>query len=202
MREQKQRLRAQCLLERESLSTVEFSQRSRRIQQKVLEFPPYLAAMTVVLYSPIRNEVATEAIRDHALGLNKKLFYPKMGANKRLGLVQVNAADELQPGAFGILEPTGDMVLADADMVRLVVFVPGLAFDLQGNRLGRGWGWYDRVLSLLPERTPLVGLAYEFQIVERLPAERWDQRVSYIITDKRIIECGVGTSPSGQASRI
>lgn len=202
MREQKRRLRAQCLLERESLSTVELSQRSRRIQQKVLEFPPYLAAMTVVLYSPIRNEVATEAIRDHALGLNKKLFYPKMGTDKRVGLVQVHGADDFQPGAFGTLEPTGDRVLADADRVRLVVFVPGLAFDLTGNRLGRGWGWYDRVLILLPESAPFVGLAYEFQVLESLPAERWDQRMSHIITDKRIIQCGVRTSPSGQAPQI
>lgn len=136
------------------------------------------------------------------MGLNKKLFYPKMGTDKRVGLVQVHGADDFQPGAFGALEPTGDSVLADADRVRLVVFVPGLAFDLTGNRLGRGWGWYDRVLSLLPEGTPFVGLAYEFQVLESLPAERWDERMSHIITDKRIIQCGLRTSPSGQAPQI
>lgn len=195
-------MRAQSLRERESLSTAELGQRSRLIQQKVLKFPPYVDARTVVLYSPVGKEVGTEAIRDHALGLNKKLFYPRMGRDRQTDLVGISAAEELQPGAFGILEPAGDRVLTDADGVRLVVFVPGVAFDLQGNRLGRGWGWYDRVLSLLPDKATCVALAYEFQILERVPAERWDQRVHYIITEKRLIACGARTSPSGQPSQI
>lgn len=195
-------MRAESLLERESLSTVEICQRSRLIQQKVLEFPPYVAARTVVLYSPVGKEVGTEVIRDHALGLNKKLFYPRIGRDRRTDLIEISAAEELQPGALGILEPTGDRVLMDADGARLVVFVPGIAFDLQGNRLGRGWGWYDRVLSLLPHKATFVALAYEFQILERVPAERRDQRVHHIITEKRFIACGARTSSSGQASRI
>ncbi|MBI2359986.1 MAG: 5-formyltetrahydrofolate cyclo-ligase [Deltaproteobacteria bacterium] len=202
MRDEKQRLRSQSLLERESLARDELSQRSRLIQLKVLEFPAYLGARTVVLYSPIGNEVATEAIRDHALGLNKKLFYPRMGTEKRPDLIQINATEELQPGALGILEPTGDRVLTAADMVRLVVFVPGIAFDLEGNRLGRGWGWYDRVLSLLQDKATLVALAYEFQVLKTLPAERWDQRVHCIITEKRIIECGKTTSPSARVPKF
>lgn len=202
MREEKQKLRAQSLLERESLPRDELSRRSRLIQLKALDCPPYLGARTVVLYSPMGNEVATEAIRDHALGLNKKLFYPKVGRDKDLGLIQIRAAEELQPGTAGILEPTGDRPLTAADTARLVVFVPGVAFDLDGNRLGRGWGWYDRVLSPLHDKGTLVALAYEFQVLERVPAERWDQRVHYIITEKRIIECGKTTSPSGRACQI
>lgn len=196
MRGKKQRLRAQCLLRRESFSGPELGRWSRLIQQKVLEFPPYLAARTVVLYSPIGQEVATEVIRDHALGAEKKLFYPKLGDQKRLHWVQVMSAEEFRPGGFGFLEPVGGRMLTREDQERLVTFVPGLAFDFQGNRLGRGWGWYDRALGLLGDGAGFVGLAYEFQIVEKLPAEVWDRKVHRIITENRIINCGDGTSPA------
>lgn len=200
MREKKQSLRVQSLLRRESLSPFEFSHWGRLIQHKVLQFPPYLAAITVVLYSPIGNEVATETIRDHALKMNKKLFYPKLGGKQDLNLVQINSADELRQGSFGILEPVGDRILPPQDQERLVVFVPGVAFDFKGNRLGRGWGWYDRALSSLEQGTKFVALAYEFQIMEQLPAEPWDRKVHHIITEKRVIDCGELTSPSGWVS--
>lgn len=200
MREKKQSLRVQSLLRRESLSAPEISRLGRLVQQKVLQFPPYVTASTVVLYSSTGKEVATEAIRDHALKANKKLFYPKFRGKKDLGLVQVNSAEEFRFGPFGIMEPVGDKLLNRQDQERLVVFVPGLAFDLAGNRLGRGWGWYDRALSLLEQMTKFVALAYEFQIMEQLPAEPWDRKVHYIITEKRIIDCGEVTSPSGWVS--
>lgn len=197
MREKKQRLRVRSLLRRESLSGSELCRWGRLIQQRVLEFPPYLAGRTVVLYSPIGHEVATEAIRDHALRAEKKLFYPKLGDQKHLHWVQVSSAEELRPGGCGILEPVGDRVLTREDQESLVVFVPGLAFDFQGNRLGRGWGWYDRALSLLEQGASFVALAYEVQMVEKLPAEAWDRKVHHIITEKRNIDCGDGVSPAG-----
>ncbi|MBI2998654.1 MAG: 5-formyltetrahydrofolate cyclo-ligase [Deltaproteobacteria bacterium] len=197
MREKKQRLRVRSFLRHESFSGSELSRWGWLIQQKVLEFSPYLAARTVVLYSPIGREVATEVIRDHALRVGKKLFYPKLGDQKHLHWVHVSSAEELRPGGCGILEPMGDRILTREDQQRSVVFVPGLAFDFQGNRLGRGWGWYDRALSLLEQGASFVALAYEFQMVEKLPAEAWDRKMHHIITEKRIIDCGDGASPAG-----
>lgn len=197
MGETKHRIRAQALRRRDSLSTPELTLWNHLIQDKVLYFPPYLSSRSVALYSPIGNEVATEEIRDHALRARKKLFYPKVGREENLHLVQVESADEFRVGRYGILEPIGGKVLTKQDQERLVVFIPGVAFDLQGNRLGRGKGWYDRALGLLGERARLVALAYEFQVVEQLPAERWDQRVHHIITERRIIDCGDIPSGSG-----
>lgn len=190
MRERKHRLRAEAVSRRGSLSDSERSLWNRLIQEKTLHFSPYLASRAVALYSATGNEVATEGIRDHALKTSKKLFYPKLGTGKDLALFQVASADELGVGRYGILEPTGEREMTEKDREDLVVFVPGLAFDLQGNRLGRGGGWYDRVLGLLGEGPKFVGLAYEFQLVAELPAEEWDQKVHYIITEKKIIECG------------
>jgi 5-formyltetrahydrofolate cyclo-ligase len=78
-----------------------------------------------------------------------------------------------------------------------MVFIPGLAFDLEGNRLGRGRGFFDRFLKRLGERVPYVALAYDFQIMEGLPVEKWDERVHHIITEKRIIDCGNVMTQSG-----
>lgn len=170
---------------------------SHLIQQKVLRFSPYLFARAVALYSPAGNEVATHEIRDHALRSRKRLFYPKVGSGENSELVQVESAGELRPGRYGILEPVGTKAMTGQDQEGLVVFVPGLAFDLQGNRLGRGKGWYDRALGMIGEGPVLVALAYEFQIVEQVLVERWDRKVHHIITEERIIACGDARSPSG-----
>jgi len=159
-----------------------------------------MASCSVALYSPIGNEVATEEIRDHALRAGKKLFYPKLGREDSLNLVRVLSAEELRPGRYGILEPVGVQVMTEQDQDGLVVFVPGVAFDLRGNRLGRGKGWYDRVLMRLRDGVRFVGLAYEFQVVGELPAEGSDQRVHHIITEKRIIDCNGIAPRSGVTS--
>lgn len=197
MGEKKQTLRATSLRRRESLAAAECRLWSHRIQQKVLHFPPYLWCGSVALYSPIGNEVATEEIRDHALRAGKKLFYPKLGDGGEPALIGVESAEELQPGRYGILEPAGTRVMTEEDQERLVVFVPGVAFDVQGNRLGRGKGWYDRALASVGERSVFVALAFELQILERVPADRWDRKVHHIITERRIIACGEPPSLSG-----
>ena len=193
----KQTLRTAALLRRDSLTTAELALWGHLIQERVLHFSPYLVSRSVALYSPVGNEVATEEIRDHALKVRKKLFYPKLGRGENLALVQVESASELKPGRYGILEPTGEKIITKEGQERLVVFVPGLAFDLQGNRLGRGKGWYDRVLELLGKGSRLIALAYEFQIVEQVPTERWDRKVHHIITERRIVDCGDIPSRTG-----
>lgn len=71
------------------------------------------------------------------------------------------------------------------------IFLPGLAFDLAGNRLGQGGGWYDRALAALAPGVLRVGVCFDFQIVERIPHEAHDQRVEWIVTEQRAvpIEC-------------
>lgn len=67
-----------------------------------------------------------------------------------------------------------------------VIFLPGLAFDLKGNRLGQGGGWYDRALEDLPAQVICVGVSFDFQIVDALPHEPHDRNVSLIVTEERI----------------
>jgi 5-formyltetrahydrofolate cyclo-ligase len=197
MGESKNSLRAAALARRGLLSKAESVSRSRSIQAQVLRFPPYQMCRCVAIYSPIQNEVETGDIRDHALATGKHVFYPRCTAENVLDLVEIGSVTDLAFGRFGILEPTGERRLSK-DQEELVVFVPGVAFDLRGNRLGRGTGWYDRLIAKLVRAT-FVALAYDFQIVDEVPAEEWDQRVHYLITERRIVDCGSMPAQSSQA---
>jgi 5-formyltetrahydrofolate cyclo-ligase len=199
MREKKHSLRAAALAQRSLLSRSESLARSRLIQARVLQFPPYLLSRSVALYNPIQNEVETGAIRDHGLVTGKNVFFPRFGPENSLELIKIGSATEFSPGRFGILEPTGEGRLAGRDQEELVVFVPGVAFDLRGNRLGRGKGWYDRLIKKLGKAT-LVAIAYDFQIVDAVPAEEWDQRVHYVITERSVVDCLSQPVQSSQVS--
>ena len=190
MGETKEKLRAIARQRRDALSVAEAADKSRLIQERVLQFAPYVFCRAVALYSSTHNEVATEGIRDHALKEEKKVFYPRVAGDTGRAFVEIKRAGELRPGQYGILEPSGDVLMTHGDEEGLMVFVPALAYDLQGNRLGRGKGWYDRALARLGAGVTLAGLAYEFQIFEKLPAGRWDCKVDHIITEMRVIDCG------------
>jgi 5-formyltetrahydrofolate cyclo-ligase len=200
MREKKRSLRAAALAQRSLLSRSESIARSRLIQARVLQFPPYLLSRSLALYNPIQNEVETVAIRDHALVTRKNVFFPRFGPKDSLELIRIGSASEFSPGRFGILEPTGEERLAGRDREELVVFVPGVAFDLHGHRLGRGKGWYDRLIKKDLGEATVVGLAYDFQIVEAVPAEEWDQKVHYVITERSVVDCRRMPMQSSQVS--
>lgn len=200
MREKKRSLRAAALAQRSLLSRSESIARSRLIEAWALQFPPYLVSRSVALYSPIQNEVETEAIRDQALATGKSVFFPRLGPQDSLELIKIGSASEFSQGRFGILEPTGESRLAGRDREELVVFVPGVAFDLRGNRLGRGKGWYDRLIKKDLGEATVVALAYDFQIVDAVPAEEWDQRVHYLITERSVVDCRRMPMQSSQVS--
>ena len=183
-------LRAAVAGRRRALAQVDCFLWSGSIQAAAIDIVAYRNAHAVVLYSPVQNEVDTAAILSHALGSNKKVFYPKLSIDGATGFARIRSRSELVLGPHGILEPAGHEMLAPVAGENLVVFLPGLLFDPRGNRLGRGGGWYDRALQELGNRGFYVGLAYEFQLVNSLPAESWDQRVHMIITEKRLIDCG------------
>lgn len=200
MGDTKEILRVRAAHLRESLSASEIAHKSRLIQRRALSFPPYLQSRAIALYSPSGNEVATEDIRDHALKAGKKLFYPKLDTGRDLLWVRLEESDKMKPGRYGILEPAGVARLAKNDEEGLIVFVPGLALDLHGNRLGRGKGWYDGALASLGGPARFIALAFEFQIVEEVPTDSWDRKVHYIVTERRVIDCGDLPSDSGWVS--
>lgn len=116
-------------------------------------------------------------------------FVEKWSAQKRVLLPQVvgddlclrcyTSAADMAVGAYGILEPVGEL-FTDYDAISLVV-VPGVAFDAAGNRLGRGKGYYDRLLPRLTAAYK-IGICFPFQLVDCVPAEPFDIRMDEIIS--------------------
>ena len=102
--------------------------------------------------------------------------------------------EEVEPGAYGIPEPKKEFIRrVDPDTVDLFV-LPGVAFDVHGGRLGYGAGYYDRILvGTAPSRdflrVSLIALAFELQLVDRVPSSVHDVRVHKIVTEERVIEC-------------
>lgn len=191
MEETRNRLRSAMLQRRSALAPATCLAWGRLIQNKTLELPQYLAARSVALYRAIQNEVDTRAIMDHALRQKKKVFCPKLSGEEPAVFAQILSEEDFRPGPLGVAEPSGDIRLSRVDCVSMIVVVPGVLFDCHGNRLGRGGGWYDRALQWFDDRCVFVGLSYEFQVVDRLPARSWDEKVHYVITESRVIDCGI-----------
>jgi 5-formyltetrahydrofolate cyclo-ligase len=190
MGETKASIRTAALKRRDSLSATAREQKSRLIQSRAVEFPLYVDSPAVALYSATGSEVATDLIRDHALRAGKELFYPSLAPEGSLRWVRCRPGSDFVRGRYGILEPAGPDYRTSVDADGLVVFVPGVAFDVFGDRLGRGQGWYDRALASLVGANHTIGLAYETQLEEeRIPTDLWDRRVEYLITEGRIVDC-------------
>jgi len=196
--EAKQALRSAALARRNALIGAEAERLSRAIQTRAVDFAGYSTCRSVVLYSAIQNEVRADAILAHALKDGKKVFYPRIEADQLAGFFQVLAAADLRIGRFGVLEPCGATRLSEAEYPGLTIFVPGVVFDAHGNRLGRGQGCYDRMLRQLGALPTAVALAYEFQIVDTLPTDPWDQKVQFVITESRVIDCAAVAAQPGQ----
>lgn len=170
------------------------------IQHRLLDTSAYREAGAVVLYATKDNEPETWLILEHALAARRCVLFPKIASNDAaLSLIRVCDRQELRPGAFGILEPTGAEMVAPALLERALICVPGVAFSLSGQRLGRGRGYYDRLLAAAHPQAITAGLAYSFQVLDRLPQSPHDRRLGFIVTASAIHSAaGSDSSPSAQ----
>ena len=142
---------------------------------------PLLAdANTIVAYYSLPDEVDTHRFIDELLADGKTVYLPKVISDEGMVLCRYTGAESMKEGAFGIMEPVGAQIPADEAID--VVLVPGMAFDGDGNRLGRGKGYYDRFLkSLSRPRPQLIGVCFDFQKVDVVPTEPTDVKVDVVV---------------------
>ncbi|HWB19598.1 MAG TPA: 5-formyltetrahydrofolate cyclo-ligase [Phycisphaerales bacterium] len=146
------------------------------------------AASYIMLYMPLPDEVDVTPIAVRCFQRNQSICVPRVDWDrKEMHPVEIKSLDNktLHTDAHGLRQPTVGTPIP-VDMIDLVI-VPGLAFDLNGTRLGRGAGYYDRFLARLRPSALRVGIAFDQQITDPLPVAPHDQRMNLIITDKRII---------------
>ena len=157
---------------------------SRQIQRRIIESSYYQATRTIVLYAAKDNEVNTDLLLADAFGSGRAVLLPRVDSEARsIVLVRVNRAADLSPGSLGLLEPTGSEIVPAADLGPALFCVPGVGFSPTGQRLGRGSGCFDRALAALTPQTVTAGLAYSFQLLDRLPEAPHDRRLNLIFTE-------------------
>lgn len=167
---------------RASLSAEQRAERGAEIVRRTLDLPEVRQARTILAYVSIGPEVPTAELLSAILGRGVALLLPYVAEDGALRAATVTSVDELEPGYRRIPEPRARLPV-DAGSADVIV-VPGVAFDANGNRLGYGGGFYDRLLRAAPGPVR-AGLAFDAQIADSVPADRHDERVDVVVTETR-----------------
>ena len=176
----KKELRKQIRAAKKAVPFCEKCSRSIPIMQQVEQLPQFLDAQTILLYWSMEDEVQTHDFVNRWYQ-QKTLLLPCVDGDD-LRLRQYTGPECLKEGEqFGIGEPTGPEY-TDLNSVQMII-VPGVAFDRHNNRMGRGRGFYDRLLKSTPNAYK-VGVAFNFQMVEFVPTEEFDVPMNAVITEK------------------
>ncbi|HVJ81991.1 MAG TPA: 5-formyltetrahydrofolate cyclo-ligase [Planctomycetia bacterium] len=157
------------------------------ISDRFMALPEYAAAKTVMFYVDVRSEVRTRQSFPAALASGKKIVVPYC-VDGELELFHLENMDELETGAYRILEPKAELrtvaakrvVAGELDLVQ----VPGVAFDRRGARMGHGKGYYDKLLQHARPDARLVALAFECQLFPEIPTADHDIFMDAVVTEK------------------
>jgi 5-formyltetrahydrofolate cyclo-ligase len=177
----------QAMLDRRGRLDIDQAQAAaEQIALRLLQRPEIASAEAIGLYSAFRGEVSTRTCFERLREKTARLYLPRVREDAgRVEFVRVEDWKQLTRGYNGIWEPEATLPATDLQDIGVLV-VPGVAFDLRGYRLGWGKGFYDRALHRYAGAR--IGLAYDFQILERIPAGPVDERVDIVISEARVIE--------------
>ncbi len=157
---------------------------SERICDILFENDFYKNADIVFCYCSVSSEVSTDRIIIRSLEDKKRVALPKcIDSDGNMIFYYISSLSDLSVGMYGITEPTTDLV-ADASDNKALCLVPGLAFSLEGYRLGYGKGYYDRFLQNFGGVS--IGLCFGECLVKTLPSDVFDRKVNYIITENNL----------------
>ena len=134
-------------------------------------------AKTILAYYSLPDEVNTHQLIDELVVEGKTVLLPKVLDDETMKLRRYTGRQDLSEGSFHIMEPVGEP-FSDYSEIDLSL-IPGMAFDAQGNRLGRGKGYYDRFLRAMSVRT--IGVCFDFQRVDEVPTDENDVAVDEVI---------------------
>ena len=185
----KEEIRRKILKKRLSLSSEDIRDKSRQVFLNLAETVEYRNSQNIMFYVATRSEVQTEEIIKISIKMGKNVFVPIV-LPECINLAPskiFNFDIELEKGKKGIFEPKKEYYrLFPSENIDLII-VPGVAFDLSGNRIGRGFGYYDNFLRKVRSSAKIVALAFEMQIVKKIPNDKNDIPVHKIITENRMI---------------
>ena len=178
-------LRMQIRRQREEMSALYVLEMSARIGERLIAMPEYRAAKRVFCYHSLPMEVQTGGLIREILREGKELYLPVTGKDNMITAVRLTDPERMHRGAFRVMEPDGNESIDPSELD--MILTPGLAFDRAGGRIGYGAGCFDRFLPKC--RGLIVGLAFEMQLVDRVPMEPHDVRMHRVISEKQIYCC-------------
>jgi 5-formyltetrahydrofolate cyclo-ligase len=183
----KSTIRTSLISQRNKMPLSEITQKSALIKERLFGLEEFQRSLTILFYVSYGSEVATHEMIQACLASGKKVVVPCTDAkNRKLSLSELRRWEDLGAGAYHIQEPRVECRCdVSLDTVDLII-IPGIAFDFTGHRIGHGMGYYDRLLSKNIKATK-IALAFELQLVEKIPAEHHDVSVDMIITERRSI---------------
>ncbi len=183
IRPEKNALRKSSLEWRKGLSRSEKQRMDFKIQNKFLTLWKFREVKTVLAYCSKPLEVDTSFIIERALAIGKTVAVPRCVPGTRdMDFYIIKSLDDLEPGAFGVMEPNPEKCELLRDYTSSVCIVPALMYDNSGYRLGYGKGYYDRFLSGYSGNC--IGLVYSSLVKDDLPHGKYDRKVDIIVTEK------------------
>lgn len=188
LKEAKKALRATVLAARAAMPATFRQSASATAIERVRALPVYCDARSVMTYMSFDTELDTRGFFDGLLRDGKMAALPRIDrATKLLSVHRVSDPADLVAGVWGIQEPRADLPVLAINNIDMVL-MPGVAFDRQGNRLGYGAGFYDRLLSKAGKRPVRVVAAFDEQVVDAVPHDATDQQIHILVTPTQILE--------------
>lgn len=182
----KAEVRQACLCQRTSIGEKERKRKSLIIQQRLMDLPEFQLAQTLMLFLNFREEVETTALAEATITAKKRLILPRCAPHGIILPIEVSdLVQDIEPGTYGIREPKLTLGVVEPTEIDLII-VPGSGFDLQGNRLGYGGGFYDRFFMLLKPLIPKIALGFECQIIPEVPVDKHDAKMTMLITENGV----------------
>ncbi len=204
MMETKSEIRKRMLIRRSAMNPEEVRLKSDAIFSRLCALAEYNQAKTILAYMDIRNEVRTDGFIRRCLNDGKRVALPKVVSVAdplevsgtapaenvpALAVYEILRPErDVAPGFKGIPEPDAS-VLKRLDPAEIdLAVIPGVAFDPGRNRVGYGAGYYDRFIGRLRPDCLRIAVAYGFQLVDSIPADRYDMQMDMVITEDMLME--------------
>ena len=177
----KKELRRYIREQKRQFTSQQLGEMSLCIMSSLLLHSQIQKADYVLMYHSLPDEVDTHSALDQLLAMGKKVLLPKVVSDTEMTIHEYTGQNSLKPSEpYGILEPTtSELSIINCQLS--IAIVPGMAFDKQGHRLGRGKGYYDRFLSQIPNIYK-IGVCFPFQMLESIPSESTDVVMDEVIT--------------------
>lgn len=201
----KKSIREEVTNRKNALQEEQVTEWSLQLKEKFCSLDAYKAAECIYFYMTFNNEVQTVPMIEQAIKDGKRAAVPLMlksgkTLNKKgepkhdyMEFVYIHSMDECVPNFMGIPEPPESLIKEEperiADEKQVLIMMPGLAFDKEGNRIGYGGGFYDKYLDSHPDTEfQKIALCFDFQIYDHIPTEEHDEKMDLIISPSETIE--------------